>query len=247
MKKRIFALISAMIFAVFCLSACEVTYAVKSLFDKNESSSAVSSADADNGAFAPGENTEKSYKNEFFGMIFEQQDLWLLDTVEELKSLNGWRNDTSDEEYYSQLKNTRSFVDMRAVSSNGNSVNVTVENLSLLLGEIPGESEYAEYMQKCITSALRKNGIEVTSAERQTIEFSSGEYPCITITGEQNGLEFFQTTVLIKKGAYAANVTASSYFEDTNGQSLALFLPTDDNEADSDNTALTDITADKPE
>ena len=99
MKKRIFALISAMIFAVFCLSACEVTDAVKSLFDKNESSSAVSSADADNGAFAPGENTEKSYKNEFFGMIFEQQDLWSLDTVEELKSLHGWRNDTSDEEY----------------------------------------------------------------------------------------------------------------------------------------------------
>ena len=34
MKKRIFALVSAMIFAVFCLSSCEVTDAVKSLFGK---------------------------------------------------------------------------------------------------------------------------------------------------------------------------------------------------------------------
>lgn len=245
MKKRIFALILATVFVVFGLSACEVTDAVKSLFGKNGSSSAVSSSDADDSAFVPGENTETSYKNEFFGMIFEQKDLWSLDTIDELKALNGQRSDISDEEYYAQLKNTRSFVDMRAVSSDGNSVNVTVENLSLLLGEIPGDNEYAEYMQKSITSALQKNGIEVTSAEQQTIEFSSGEYPCIAITGEQNGLEFFQTTVLVKKGAYAANVTASSYFEDTTDESLALFLPTDD--IGTDGSDADDTTADKPE
>ena len=167
-----------------------------------------------------GEWEGNTYRNEFLGVIFNQPEGWYHLEKEEILELWGIVADhITDEDIVSKFveagENGTSIILMYtyADTSTGYPIcNLVVEKLSAITSLLITEEKYLDMTEKTIRDVYTSMGVEDLTMERDLIVFAGKEHPCLRFAFSDNGIPFYQTTTVLKKGNYiACSSTTSSY------------------------------------
>lgn len=176
-----------------------------------------------------GEYAGGKYENKYFGVGCDLGDGWTYASRDELLTLAGIVSDqVGSEDFSKQLEKTGVFYDMMAQNLNeGSNINVTVENIGTVYGVLLDEKQIVENNLKALPDTMKSAGMEVSEIEAVELDFAGQKHHGIhmksTIAAEGVEVEVYQTLVMIKKGAYLMNCTATSYGTDTSGEMLKSF------------------------
>lgn len=166
-----------------------------------------------------------TYTNEFLGFVFRVGDTWTVLDREELAQFNDVLAEmVSDEKLSETLADSGSFHVFYATDDEiFASVDIVMENLGLLYGAVLSEEKYIELSKDDLAPALESIGIDDVTVETATFSFVGEEHPGLTVHGTMEGIDMYESIVLLKVGRYMAVIAVSSYIEDFTRDILAEF------------------------
>lgn len=176
-------------------------------------------------AFERGTVSGQTYTSEFLGVTATFDQAWHIASDEEMAQLSGETAEAMDNAKYQEaLENGKLVYDLYAMDGNtGSSVNINVEKLGALGGAVVTEEAYVDASLKTLEEDLAGAGIQVSSTEKVTLTFAGAEHLGIRLQGTIQGVDLYETLVVLKCGGYIACVTASTFLDDTTDTILALF------------------------
>ncbi len=145
-----------------------------------------------------------SYINEYFGFACGLGTADYVASDEELAAMSG--TETLEE----ALSQTATAYLLYATAGTA-SITVTVEDLGILYGATLGEQEYLDIALPQLVPALEAIGLTDVTYETETVEFAGEEHPAVFIYGLIEGVDFYETLVVVKNGQYITTVVAGSY------------------------------------
>ena len=211
---------------LFALCACGSDEKVSGDVDKSDVAEPSGSVNAETDSeFDIGHVNGGKYENSFFAFGCEVDSGWTYATEDELLSVHDdIMGEFSDEEIKEQLMNADMFYDMMVSSNDGYAnINVVIQNIGIMYGTIYSEDKIVEMNIDQLPDTLASAGMEVQSIEPTTIELAGAERSAIKMHNVYQGVDVYQTAVLIKNGSYLANITISSYMNDITSDLAALF------------------------
>ncbi len=174
--------------------------------------------------FGIGTVSANVYTNKFLGITCAlDASSWVIKSDAEIREMNEQSLGMMGDDYAETLKNATVIFDfMAAHTNNYDSLNITMERLSLLNLAIT-ENSYLEAAQESIVGSLSSMGIEGVTATIGTIQFAGSEHGCMDIHGTVNGIDMYEKLVILKRGNYIACITACTWFENTCDDILSQF------------------------
>ena len=164
------------------------------------------------------------YENTFFGIGCELGSDWIISSEEELAEMVGLTADMLDNESYQDvLKNADMFFDLYAMSGTS-TINITVENLGALYGEILSEDEYMDLAIQNVEMMLPSAGYEDMVIEKTTTQIGDKSYKGIAMESTYQGIAMYQRNFIVKVGEYVAAVTVTSAMEDETMDLMGYFF-----------------------
>ncbi len=168
-----------------------------------------------------------TYRNDFLKMQCNFPESWVLASKEELAQLSNLTASIMDDEKFAEaIKNSGTVFALYAVDSeNGYTLNICLENLGLLYGSILSEQAYAEAAIKELPEGLESAGMTDVQTEIGKTTFLGEEHTCIRVSGNVQGIPFYELLVCQKVGRYVALTTIGTYLEDNTEDLLDIFKP----------------------
>ena len=151
-------------------------------------------------------------------------DEWYFYTDEEIMESVQTTAGQLKEDLAEIVKDAGTMMDMMAANTEtGENVNVNLERLSLANSLLVTENTYVEASRQQLSDALEQMGIENVSVEKDEMEFMGKTHSCLRVSGSMQGVDLFETLVVVKSGRTMIVVTACSYWEDTTEEILSNF------------------------
>lgn len=165
-----------------------------------------------------------TYTNTFLGITVTLGADWFFANDEEMAQIRGMTVDAmTDEKLAEQLETNGAMMDMYAMSSDGHSLNVVLENLNVLQSIALTEKAYAEATVGQLPAALESMGIKNVTAEITEMTFAGENHVAIKLHGILQDYDFYETLLILKQGNYMACITVGCYDADTAGSILEQF------------------------
>ena len=165
------------------------------------------------------------YENKYFGFGCSLDSTWTYASKEQLQAQNGLTAEMFDDEaLQEQLRNSNMFYDMMAATSDLSlNINVVVQNMGQLYGSILSEDTIVQQTIKSLPDQLASSGMSVTSCKAADVEFAGATHKAIRLTSTVQDMQVYQICVFIKRGGYIANITFTSFTDNTTDTLLKLF------------------------
>lgn len=178
-------------------------------------------------SFGVGSAQGNSYWNDALQIGCTMSDEWYFYTDEEIMENVQSTAGQLKEELAEMVKEAGTMMDMMAVNTEtGENVNVNLERLSLANSLLMTESAYVEVSLnqiKQLADTLEQLGMEDISVETGEMEFLGETHACLRVHGSLQGIDMYETLVVVKTGRTMIAVTACSYWEDTTEEILSNF------------------------
>lgn len=179
---------------------------------------------AEEDKFGVGSAEGNSYWNDSMSIGCTMSDEWYFYTDEEIMENVQTTAGQLKEELAEIVKDAGTMMDMMAVNTEtGENVNINLERLSLSNSLLITEDTYVEASRQQLSDALEQMGMENVSVEKDEIEFMGQTHSCLRVSGSLQGIDLFETLVVVKSGRTMIVVTACSYWEDTTEEILGNF------------------------
>lgn len=156
-----------------------------------------------------GVTTGQTYESKFIGIGCQLGENWTFYTDAQMKELNNLTADMVGEEYKEALKNTSVIYDMYATDpSAGYTINVNLENLSLVHQLALTEEAYVQAGLESIKGALESTGLTDVTCTAATFTLAGKEHHGVNISAmSPQGVPVYEAVVCLKTGGYMAIVT----------------------------------------
>ena len=165
-----------------------------------------------------------TYTNSFLGITATLDENWTFANDEEMAQIRGMTMDAMNDESLSQMLETSGAVmDMYAMDTEGRTLNIMLENLNILQSVALTEKAYVDATVGQLPSVLENMGFANVTAEPTEMIFAGESHAAVKIHASVQGVEFFETMVVVKQGNYIACVTVASYGQDTTANVLEQF------------------------
>lgn len=175
-------------------------------------------------AFSFGTTAENVYVNDFIGIRYELDDGWTFYTDEQIQELNNLSSEAFDADVQKMIEEATVIYDMMAFDSdNLNGVNINLEKVSNLQLMALDIAENYKLLAPIITDTFANMGFENISYEISDIEVDGKTMPALHTTAEINGIGMYQTAFQKKCSGYLANITVTTYFENTTSDLIGNF------------------------
>lgn len=175
-------------------------------------------------SFSVGSVQDNSYWNEYLSIGCTLSDEWYFYTDEEIMENFQTTVGMMKEELAEAMKESGTLMDMLAVNTeSGESINVNMERVSLTNALTISEKTYAETSVQQVKEAMEQMGWESVTVEADEMEFLGETHSCLYISCSLDGIDMYETQVIVKHGRTIVAITACSYWEDTTLDILANF------------------------
>ena len=187
--------------------------------------SSASTEESEDEALSIGQVNGGRYENKYFGFGCSLDSTWTYASQEQLQAQNGLTAEMFDDEaLQEQLRNSNMFYDMMAATSDLSlNINVVVQNMGQLYGSILSEDTIVQQTIKTLPDQLAASGMSVTSCKAADVEFAGATHKAIRLTSIVQDMQVYQICVFIKRGGYIANITLTSFTDNTTDTLLKLF------------------------
>lgn len=187
--------------------------------------SSASAEESEDEALSIGQVNGGRYENKYFGFGCSLDSTWTYASQEQLQAQNGLTAEMFDDEaLQEQLRNSNMFYDMMAATSDLSlNINVVVQNMGQLYGSILSEDTIVQQTIKTLPDQLAASGMSVTSCKAADVEFAGATHKAIRLTSIVQDMQVYQICVFIKRGGYIANITLTSFTDNTTDTLLKLF------------------------
>ena len=167
------------------------------------------------------------YANELLGIMASFSDDWYVLNEEEIAEAMGYTADMmGDDKLAEQLRNYGIVCDLyvSALDDSGD-INIQIEDLGFRYGLslIMSEEDYVKAAAPQVQTALEWMGAENVKITSEKVDFAGGEHQAWLLTGEFDGMMFYERTVMIKAGNYMATVTAFSFSRESAEKMIGMF------------------------
>lgn len=180
---------------------------------------------AEEDSFGIGDIGNNTYWNEQLSIGCILDENWYFYSREEILQLNGMTADMLEGQLKQMMEDGGSMMDMYATHQvTGETVNVTLERLSVANALLISEKKYCEIGVEPLVQGLTQIGFADVEAEIGTMEFMGEEHACIRISAQIEGIPFYETMAVVKIGRTIALATAASAGEDNTENTLANFF-----------------------
>lgn len=165
-----------------------------------------------------------TYTNSFLGITVTLDENWTFANDEEMAQIRGMTMDAMNDENLSQMLETSGAVmDMYAMDAEGRTVNIVLENLNILQSVALTEKAYIDATAGQLSPMLESMGFSIVNAETTEITFAGESHAAIKIHASVQGVDIYETVVVVKQGNYIASITVASYDQDTTASVLDQF------------------------
>lgn len=156
------------------------------------------------------------YVNYYFGFACDLGAAEYVATDRELAEFSGVSPDSVDRDPLEYALDQYDMAYMLYASNNGGlaTINAAVEDIGIA-GLTIGEEEYIDIAEPQLAPALEAVGLSNITTEKLTVEFAGEEHWAVKVTGEYEGIYFYELIVTVKRGDYIACITIAVYEEDT--------------------------------
>lgn len=166
--------------------------------------------------FSLGEAKGLTYENKFIGIGCTLDSDWTFYTDEQIKELNNISSDVAGDDLKEILENASIVYDMAAGRSNGlDNINVNLEKMNAITLAALDLAENYETAYSLVEESYVNMGYTDISHEITTAKIDGEDHTALRITAEINGMKLYQKLISIKCSGYLANITVSTYEEDT--------------------------------
>lgn len=174
--------------------------------------------------FSLGKTSNNTYNNEFLGIRCTLPAEWSFYTDEEILELNNITEEIVDEDVVERLKEANIIYDMYAANEeDGSNININLEKLNAVQMIGLDIKQSLEEQTDEIKTAYQNMGFTDINIQYQKIKVSGKEFDGLKISAETQGIDFYSTVFVSKKGQYLANVTLSSLLTDQTDTILSYF------------------------
>ena len=179
--------------------------------------------------FIRGVITGNVYENEFLGLGVTLDENWVFYTDEEIAALYGLTNELLGDDFEEYLKNATVIYDMQVTNKfDASNVNVNFEKLSALGDVQTANMEiFVSSIMPTVANSLETIGCTDVSYELCDIKLGDKTFEGAKTKATLSGLQLYQTVVCIKCDGYIANISVTSYLEDTTDSILKNFYTLD--------------------
>ena len=177
--------------------------------------------------FSVGATLNNTYENEYFGIGITLDDNWVFSTQEEINEINGFVQDTLDDDAYVEaLESGIVYTDMYAHDIDSQfTINTTIERLNALSTFTIDEEKYIDLSMENadLKGVLEGMGFEISLVEKGSVTIAGEEHPCVAIEGSIQGIDFFEKVTVIKEGNYIMGITISALMDNIIDDIFATF------------------------
>ena len=166
--------------------------------------------------FSLGETENLVYENKFIGIGCKLESDWYFYNDEEIMELNNNTSDEAGEDFEEIMKEADLIYDMYAICDDQlDNINVNLEKMSKSVLDSLVIEDSLEATIPMLEEAFTNMGYTNLQAGIDTIRIEGEELTCLYSSGEVNGLKMYQKIFPIKCDGYLANITITTYEEDT--------------------------------
>lgn len=179
--------------------------------------------------FSRGVITENTYENEFLGLGVTLDENWVFYTDEQIAALYGLTTEMLGDDFEEYLKTATVIYDMQVIHKfNAANINVNFEKLSALGDVQTANMEvFVSSIMPTVANSLETIGCTDVSYELCDIKIGDKTFEGAKTKATLSGLQLYQTVVCIKCDGYIANISVTSYLEDTTDSILKNFYTLD--------------------
>ncbi|MDD6284101.1 MAG: hypothetical protein PUB05_01920 [Firmicutes bacterium] len=199
-------ILSVAVLLMLTLTLCACGKGSKTPSDSNNGQSTSSKSES---TFEMGTVTGNQYSNKFLGIGCTLDSDWTFSTDEQIRETNSISTDLLDEEMQSQLENASIVYDMMATCSNGDSININIENLGIS-GALATAETYINSQTDSLKTALEQIGLSDVVIDNKTFDFAGSSEKGIYVSGTINGVKLEEAIIVLKRGTRFANVTVTT-------------------------------------
>ncbi len=223
--KKVFALL--LVVAMLCsFAACSGAVDPEDVRGE-QSGNEDPSADAEK-EFSLGDTQGLTYENKFIGLGCTLDDGWTFYTDDQINQLNNLTADLAGEEYQEAIKNATVIYDMYAISSNQlDNINVNLEKVDPIKLAVLDITNNYEQIYPTIKQSFENMGYTDVSYEIGKVKIGDKEFASLDTSAQISGIKMYQTIFSVKCNGYLANITITSFQEDTTDAILAKFYKTE--------------------
>ena len=166
--------------------------------------------------FSFGTASGLTYENEFIGIGCTLPEGWTFYDDAQIKELNNLSADMAGEEFAEIIEDASIIYDMMATGSNqADSVNINLEKIDALRLLTLDLAKNFENVMPTIKEAFENMGYTNITSKIGTLEIDGKEFVSMDTQAEINGVTLYQKQFAVKCNGYLANITVSTYFENT--------------------------------
>ena len=166
--------------------------------------------------FTIGKTENLVYENTFIGIGCTLESNWYFYSDEEIMELNNYTASVAGEEFEEIIKEADLIYDMYAISDNQlDNINVNLEKMSKSSLDNLVIEEALQGSISILKDSYSNIGYSDIRAELDTVDIEGKEFTCLSVSGEIEGLKMYQKTFPIKCNGYLANITITTYEENT--------------------------------
>lgn len=164
------------------------------------------------------------YESEFIGIGYHLDEGWSFYNDEQIRELNNATADLAGEEYQELMSNAEVVYDMFAIDADGlNNVNVNLEKKNPVQILAMDLSEVYENTMTVLGSTYENMGGTNFAYEVSNVDVAGEELVAAYVSVDINEVPVYQILFMKKCNGYLANVSVTTYFEDTTAQLLENF------------------------
>ena len=168
---------------------------------------------------------ESTYENEFLGLGVTLDENWEFYTDEQIAALYGLTNELFGDDFEEYLKNATVIYDMHVANKvDASNMNVNFEKLSALGDVQTANMEvFVSSIMPTVVNSLETIGCTDVSYELCDSTIGDKTFEGAKTKATLSGLQLYQTVVCIKCDGYIANISVTSYLEDTTDSIISCF------------------------
>lgn len=156
------------------------------------------------------------YENKFIGIGYAIESNWRFYNEEEIMELNNYTMDVAGEEYKEIVQEAALIYDMYAISDNQlDNININLEKMDNSIIDNLVVEDSLKNTIPILLDTYNNIGYSNVQGELDKISIENEKFTCLKLTGEINGLQMYQKIIPIKCNGYLANITITTYEEDT--------------------------------
>ncbi|MBQ8587578.1 MAG: hypothetical protein IJ453_05780 [Oscillospiraceae bacterium] len=169
-----------------------------------------------------GNREGNKYEVPSMGFGLELPDYWNIFNEEELAALIGIAIDQFNNDNLTEmLENSASILEFVAASPAGSSITIAREYLP----DYIDADTYFDVASPVLVRDLRNSGYENLTYEIATVSFLGEEQACMNLQGTVNGIDVYQTLVVIMSDGYVSLVTLTGTSPEQGTELLDYFYP----------------------